>query len=92
MRPLPQSGPCRRRENGELKEAPLCVVGLDPCRTGGGVLYWAWTLSEAGEAADAFREHGFHDVKVMNSLTQKTVDYVHDLILELLEETESEGD
>jgi len=88
MKPLPQSGPCCRRVDGELKEAPLCVVGLDPCRTGGGVLYWAWTLQEASEAADAHREHGYHEVKVMNALTNKTAEYVKELVIGLLEEEE----
>lgn len=83
---IPQSGPCYRRENGELKEAPLCVVGIDPDGNGGGVLYWAWSISEAGKAADAYREHGFHQIKVMNALTQKTVDYVHDIVIGLMDE------
>lgn len=86
MKPLPQSGPCFRRENGELKEAPFCVVGTDPNGRGGGVLFWAWSVSEASFAADAFREHGYHGVKVMNALTEKTEQYVFDLIIGLMEE------
>lgn len=88
MKPLPQSGPCRRRVNGEVQDAPFCVVGLDPCRTGGGVLYWAWSLQDASEAADSHREHGYHEVKVMNALTNKTVDYVRDMIIGILEDEE----
>lgn len=86
MKPIPPCGPCSRRENGELKEAPLCVVGKDPCGTGGGVLHWAWSIGEASEAADAYRDHGYLEVKVMNALTRKTVDYVHELIIGILEE------
>lgn len=85
MKQIPPCGPCYRRINGELKEAPLCVVGTDPDRKGGGVLHWAWTLQEASDAADAYRDHGYHEVKVMNALTQKTVDYIHDLIIGTLE-------
>lgn len=82
---IPQSGPCRRRENGELKEAPFCVSGIDPDGIGGGVLYWAWSISEASNAADAFRENGYQNVKVLNALTQKTVDYIHELIIGVME-------
>lgn len=92
MKPLPQSGPCRRCKDGEIKDAPFCVVGTDPDGTGGGVLHWAWSIEEASDAADAYREHRFHGVKVMNAVTQKTKDYVHDLIMDLVEKHESNDD
>lgn len=85
MKPIPPCGPCSRRIDGESAHAPLCVVGMDPCRTGGGVLHWAWSIEEASDAADAYREHGYHEVKVMNALTRKTIDYVHELIIGMLE-------
>lgn len=88
MRSIPPSGPCSRRENGEPQEAPFCVVGTDPDGRGGGVLHWAWSIEEASEAADAYREHRFQGVKVMNALTKRTEDYVHDLISDLIEKEE----
>lgn len=89
MKPIPPCGPCRRRENGEIKDAPFCVVGTDPDGRGGGVLHWAWTIGEAGEAADAYREHGYQGVKVMNALTGRTEDHVHELIMNLVEKEEN---
>lgn len=83
MRPIPQSGPCSRRVDGEVVDAPYCVIGLDPDRRGGGVLHWAWDIDEASDAADAFRENGFHDVKVRNALTDKTKQEVHGIVLGL---------
>lgn len=85
MKPIPPCGPCSRRENGEIKEAPLCVVGIDPDGVGGGVLHWAWSIEEASDAADAYREHGYNGVKVMNALTEKTKNYVHEVILGLVD-------
>lgn len=88
MKPIPPCGPCRRRIDGELQEAPFCVVGTDPDGRGGGVLHWAWSIEEASEAAAAYREHRFQGVKVMNALTQRTEDYVHHLIMNLVEKEE----
>lgn len=83
MTPIPQSGPCMKRIGGEIVDAPYCVIGLDPDRRGGGVLYWAWSVSDASHAADAFRENGFHDVKVRNALTDKTKQEVHGIVTDL---------
>lgn len=80
MKPIPKSGPCSKRVDGELVDAPLCVVGVEPDCQGGGVLYWAWSLQEAGDAADAFRENGFHEVKVMNATTERTREKVMEIV------------
>jgi hypothetical protein len=57
---LPKQNPCTM--NGV--EAPYAVTGYDPNMTGGGVLFWAYSLPEADRAADAFREEGYKQVKV----------------------------
>lgn len=80
MKPIPKSGSCSRIVDGETVKAPLCVVGVEPDRDGGGILYWAWSLEEAGEAADAFRENGFHEVKVMNGRTERTYQKALELV------------
>jgi hypothetical protein len=84
MKPLPKCGPCC--VNGQ--DAPLCVVGLDPDRRGGGVLHWAWDMDEASRAADAYREHGYHDVKVMNALADRTKQKVHEIVFGILKDPE----
>ena len=84
MKPLPKCGPCSRRENGELRDAPLCVVGLTPDRQGGGVLHWAWDMDEASLATDAYRDHGYHEVKVMNALTERTKEKIHEIVIGLV--------
>jgi hypothetical protein len=83
MKPLPKCGPCSI--NGE--DAPFCVIGLDPNRSGGGVLHWAWSVEEVAEAAESYREHGYHDVKVRNALTEKTKEEVHKIVFGLLRRT-----
>lgn len=87
MKPhLPKCGPCRRRlSDGTLQEAPYSVAGFDP-GGGGGVLYWAWSLGEASDAADAFRAHGYREVKVFNESSPATKDAVQGMILRILEE------
>jgi hypothetical protein len=57
---LPKQNPCRM--NGD--EAPYAVTGYEPNMDGGGVLFWAYSLEEAGNAADAFRNEGYKQVKV----------------------------
>jgi hypothetical protein len=84
MKPLPKCGPCTI--NGQ--DAPFCVIGLDPGRGGGGVLHWAWSIEEAGWAADSYREHGYHEVKVRDALAERTRDEVHKIIFGLLLERE----
>jgi len=84
MKPLPKCGPCSMRVGDRLVDAPLCVVGLTPCRQGGGVLHWAWDMDEASQAADAYRDHGYHDVKVMNALTDRTRQKVHEVVFGLM--------
>lgn len=54
--PIPQCGPCTN--------ATHAVLGLNP-QGGGGVLYWAQSLPEASNAADAFRANNFKNVRVM---------------------------
>ena len=78
---IPVSGPCRRY--GE--EAPFCVIGIDPDRSGGGVLYWAWSREEASKAAEAYRENGFHDIHVKDAMSEETTKEVHSIVFGLLE-------
>jgi hypothetical protein len=82
MKPLPKCGPCSI--NGQ--DAPFCVIGLDPDRQGGGVLHWAWDMDEASQAADSYREHGYHEVKVMNALTDRTRQKVREIVIGVLDD------
>jgi hypothetical protein len=87
--PLPKCGPCRvRLGDGTLQDAPYSVVGFDPPSptAGGGVLYWAWSLEEASSAADAFRAHGYREVKVLNEKSPTSKEVVKDMVLRVLGE------
>ena len=53
---LPRQNPCTNASHS--------VLGYTPDMKGGGVLFWAHSLEEASKAADAFREHGYKQVKV----------------------------
>ena len=53
---LPEQKPCT--------DATHAVVGYNPDMKGGGVLHWAHSLEEASQAADAYRQHGYQQVKV----------------------------
>lgn len=81
---IPTCGPCSHRVNGEIVEAPFCVIGLDPNRSGGGVLHWAWSPEEASYAAAAYRDHGYHEVKVRNALSKETQNEVHEIIFGIM--------
>jgi hypothetical protein len=65
------------------------VIGLDPDRSGGGVLHWAWSMEEASRAADSYREHGYHEVKARDALTEDTRDEVHEIVLGLMLERDA---
>jgi len=85
MKPLPKCGPCS--VNGQ--DAPFCVIGLDPDRSGGGVLHWAWSMEEASRAAHSYREHGYHEVNAKDALTEDTRDEVHEIVFGLMLESEA---
>lgn len=85
MRPLPKlptSGPCFRRDaDGNSQKATYSAIGRSPDEDGPiGVLYWAWDLTEASNAADAYRAHGYKEVRVCNENSPSTRGRVRELI------------
>jgi hypothetical protein len=61
-KPIPQSGPYHNKDG---VYASFAVIGIYPGNTGCGVLYWAFSLEEAADAADAYRENEYKSVRVM---------------------------
>lgn len=61
-KPIPQSGPYHK----DGVYATFAVIGIYPDPVPGcGVLYWAFSLEEAADAADAYRENDYKNVRVM---------------------------
>lgn len=77
---LPKSGPCSKRIDGKLVDAPYSVVGVSP-QGGGGVLHWGWTFEEASTAADAYRKNGFLQVRVFNNKDSRLKQVVHEIVI-----------
>ena len=46
------------------RNASFSVGGRTPDRTGGGVLFWAYSREEAEAAALAYKNAGYHDVSI----------------------------
>jgi hypothetical protein len=46
-------------------------------------------MEEASRAADSYREHGYHEVKVRDALADKTRDEVREIVFGLMLEREA---
>lgn len=66
--PMGYSNPCARENyvHGGFYDAPLAVSGEDPDGKGGGVLFWAYSVSEANRAYFAFKGAGYNKVTISN--------------------------
>lgn len=59
--PMGYNNPCCNQEG---EDAPFAVCGRLPDRTGGGVLFWAYSVDEAARAERAYRYAGYHEVTI----------------------------
>ncbi len=73
--PLPRQNPCRRYG----QDATHAVIGYEPDMSGGGVLFWAYSLEDANRAAEAFREEGYKEVAVKADGDEQRV-AVHEIV------------
>lgn len=62
--PMGYHNPCSMDTPSGRREAPFAIAGSDPDRRGGGILFWAYSDSEALEARDAYQAAGYHNVHI----------------------------